>query len=129
MAKTFAISVVDDDELVREALAGLIRSLGFDAAAFDSGASFLNSDRCGRTDVLIADVQMPGMTGIELYSQLVASGNPVPTILVTAYPNQTTQTRAAQAGVTCFLPKPVDEEQLVTCIQLALRQRHADGEA
>ena len=69
---------------------------------------------------MIADVQMPGMTGPELYSRLVASGQPIPTILITAYPDQLVRTRALQSGVECYLAKPFREEDLLDCIQSAL---------
>ena len=119
MQKRAVIAVVDDDESVREAVAGLIKSLGHVAIAFERAEDFLNSDR-GRIAALIADVQMPGMTGPELHSQLVASGQPIPTILITAYPDQVVRTRALQNGVKCYLTKPFREEDLLACIQSAL---------
>lgn len=81
------IAVVDDDEGFREALTGLLKSLGYVAVAFDSADAFLNSDRRPETACLISDVHMPRMTGPELHSTLVASGAPIPTILITAYPD------------------------------------------
>ena len=86
MLKRAVIAVVDDDESVREAVAGLTKSLGHVALAFERAEDFLQSDR-GRVAALIADVQMPGMTGPELHNRLVASGQPIPTILITAYPD------------------------------------------
>ena len=70
--------------------------------------------------ILIADVQMPGMTGPELYSRMVASGQEIPTILITAYPDQVVRARALQNGVKCYLTKPFREEDLLDCIQSAL---------
>jgi FixJ family two-component response regulator len=114
---------VDDDESVREAMAGLMKSHGYLVETFDSGASFLNSDHRSRTDCLIADVQMPGMTGLELHSQLVAAGQPIPTILITAHPDEAARARAMKAGVLCYLAKPFNEDDLIGCIRTAIEQR------
>jgi FixJ family two-component response regulator len=80
------ISVVDDDESMRDAMGGLMKSLGYTAETFASAERFLNSHQLSRTCCLIADVHMPGMTGLELHRHLVASGKTIPTILITAYP-------------------------------------------
>jgi len=114
------IAVVDDDSSVREALTGLLESLGYRAAAFGSAAEFLNSKRRRGAACLIADVQMPGMTGPELYDRLVASNQRIPTILITAYPSETVRARALKAGVQCFLSKPFSEDDLLKCIGCAL---------
>jgi FixJ family two-component response regulator len=111
------ISIVDDDESVREAVKGLMRSLGFAAEAFWSGEDFLRSNRLDRTGCLIADVQMPGMSGLDLYQQLVAAGKSIPTILITAYPDDGVRARALKAGVLCFLIKPFREDDLLACIR------------
>jgi FixJ family two-component response regulator len=123
------ISIVDDDESIREAMTGLMKSLGFAADAFPSGESFLTSDRRNSTACLIADMKMPGMTGLELYRQVVASGESIPTILITAYPDERVQARALQAGVIGYLAKPFDEDHLLACIRTALEQREANGES
>jgi FixJ family two-component response regulator len=128
LAKNNPISIVDDDESVREAMAGLMKSHGYLVETFDSGASFLNSDHRSRTDCLIADVQMPGMTGFELHSQLVAAGDPIPTILITAHPDDRARARARKAGVLCYLAKPFSEDDLLGCIRTAIEQRGADRE-
>jgi FixJ family two-component response regulator len=120
MAKKIVISIVDDDESARKALRNLMRSLDFSAAAFASGESFLRSNRLHNTACLIADVQMPEMTGLELYSRLVASGSPIPTILITAYPEERVRAQALNAGVVCYLAKPFNESELLACIDLAL---------
>jgi FixJ family two-component response regulator len=114
------IAVVDDDESVREALAGLMKSLGYRATVFPSAEDFLNSEGRDSTACLIADVQMPGMTGPELYERLAASGQPIPTILITAYPDERVKARALQAGVMCYLTKPFGENDLLACLQSAL---------
>jgi FixJ family two-component response regulator len=119
------IAVVDDDESVREALAGLMKSLGYRATVFPSAEDFLNSEGRDSTACLIADVQMPGMTGPELYERLTASGQPIPTILITAYPDERVKARALQAGVMCYLTKPFGENDLLACLQSALDGRAA----
>ena len=88
------ISVVDDDESMREALRGLMKSLGYTAEAFASAEEFLSSLQVPLTSCLIADVQMPGMSGLELHRHLVASGKTIPTILITAYPDDSLRNRA-----------------------------------
>ena len=114
------ISVVDDDESMREAVRGLMKSLGYTAQAFASGEEFLNSRQLPRTSCLIADVQMPGMTGLELHRHLVASGKTIPTILITAYPNDSARQRALADGVVCYLSKPFDESELLACIRSSI---------
>ena len=114
------ISVVDDDESMREAIRGLMKSLGYTAEAFASAEEFLNSRKASRTSCLIADVQMPGMTGVELYRHLLASGQTIPTILITAYPDDSVRARALGDGVVCYLSKPFDENDLLTCIKTSL---------
>lgn len=114
------ISIVDDDESAREAVAGLVRSLGFVAAEFESAADFLKSDHRSRTACLIADVRMPGMTGPELYSHLMASGTPIPTVLMTAYADEAAHARALKAGIRCYLAKPLKPDKLLACIRSAI---------
>jgi FixJ family two-component response regulator len=114
------ISVVDDDESVREAIRGLMKSLGYTAETFGSAAEFLSSSEVPRTSCLIADVQMPGMTGLELYRHLVAAGKPIPTILITAYPDDRIRERALEDGVIGYLSKPFDENDLLACILSSL---------
>jgi FixJ family two-component response regulator len=114
------ISVVDDDESMREAVRGLMKSLGYTAEAFASAEEFLNSRHFPRTSCLIADVQMPGMTGLELHRHLVASGKTIPTILITAYPDDNVRERALSDGVVCYLSKPFDESDLLNCIRSSL---------
>jgi len=91
-------------------------------AAFQSGNDFLKSERCGHTDCLIADVQMPGMSGLEMHGRIVQSGNDIPTVLITAYPDDKTRARALKAGIVCYLTKPFNDQELLDCIQLALAQ-------
>ncbi|HUB15867.1 MAG TPA: response regulator, partial [Acetobacteraceae bacterium] len=120
LPKEIIVAIVDDDESVREALAGLMKSLGFRAKAFASAEDFLHSEERENTGCLIADVQMPGMTGPELHDRLTASGQPVPTILITAYPDERLRARALQAGVMGYLTKPFGETELLACVRSAL---------
>ena len=94
--------------------------MGYAAEAFASAADFLASPRLGETACLIADVHMPAMTGIELYRRLTDTGRAIPTILVTAYPNDVDRERALNDGVVCYLRKPVDEQHLKRCLHAAL---------
>lgn len=114
-----SIAVVEDDDSVREATIGLLRSHGFIAKGFSSAAEFLNSNRIRITSCLIADVQMPEMSGLALYGHLVAVGAPIPTILITAYPDDNVRARALSAGVTGYLVKPFSEKELLECIEIA----------
>jgi FixJ family two-component response regulator len=111
------ISIVDDDPSVREGLMDLLRSIGFIAESFERAIDFLNSDRLPSTACLIADVQMPGMTGLELHDRLIELGNIIPTILITAFPNARDIARAQRAGVNCYLAKPFKEAELLDCIR------------
>ena len=104
-----------------------MKSLGYSAQAFASAEEFLNSRQVPRTSCLIADVQMPGMTGLELYRHLVASGNTIPTILMTAYPNESARERALAAGVVGYLGKPFDENDLFACIRSSLNGNFPNG--
>jgi FixJ family two-component response regulator len=114
------ISIVDDDASVREGLADLVSSMGFQAKTFRRAEHFLKSHWLRNTSCLIADVQMPEMTGLELYSALVDSGIKMPTILITAFPNNDDRDRALDAGVSCYLTKPFEKGELITCIRSTL---------
>src|SRR3984885_10550052 len=105
------ISIVDDDPSVREGLVDLLRSMDFDVEAFERAADFMNSSRLRSTSCLIADVQMPKMTGLELCDHLIALGSIIPTILITAFPNARDRAYARRVGVTCYLTKPFTEAE------------------
>ena len=122
MPETFSISIVDDDESVREAMGSLMRSYGYRTETFDSGARFLASEARRHTDCLIADVQMPGMSGLELYGLLAASEDPIPTIMITARQDEAIRKRALASGVFCYLTKPFDEAHLLKCVRAATGQ-------
>jgi FixJ family two-component response regulator len=123
LSKGTLIAVVDDDDSVREALAALLKSIGYDAVAFERAEDFLSSDHRRGADCLIADIQMPGMTGFDLYARIAASGQAIPTILITAYPDRGAQTRALRDGVKACLTKPFTEDELLRSIRLALESR------
>jgi len=114
------ISIVEDDQYFRESMRRLMSSLGYTVQAFPSAADFLSSPCLLETACLIADVHMPAMTGIELYRRLIDTGYAIPTILVTAYPNDVDRARALNDGVVCYLRKPVDEKHLIRCLRGAL---------
>ncbi|MEI9899935.1 MAG: response regulator [Hyphomicrobium sp.] len=97
------ISIVDDDESVRDATASLMRAAGYAPKAFPCATDFLNSADVKETKFLIADVQMPGMTGIELHDRLVGAGMRIPTVLITAYPDARPAPASAPGGC-CWLP-------------------------
>jgi FixJ family two-component response regulator len=121
MPKAFLVSVVEDDQFFCDSMRRLMKSLGHNVEAFSCAADFLASPRLVETACLIADVQMPAMTGIELYKHLIDNGHAIPTILVTAYPDDGARARALKAGIICYLRKPIDEERLKRCLHAALR--------
>ena len=123
------VSIVDDDDSVRESMLCLPKSFGWNARAYDSALGFLASTSFPDTACLIADVQMPCMTGIELYERLMQMGHAIPTILITAYPSDESRAKALADGVLCYLSKPLDDELLIGCVQSALATPggHAPG--
>jgi FixJ family two-component response regulator len=121
MSNASLVSVVEDDQFFRESTRRLMRSLGYTVEAFTSAADFLASPRLVETACLIADVHMPAMSGLELHRHLIDAGYAIPTILVTAYPDEDVRTRALNDGVVCYLRKPVDEKHLLRCLRAALR--------
>jgi FixJ family two-component response regulator len=127
LSRTAVIAIVDDDHSIREALTSLVRSLGYVAIAFACAEDLLKSKRRRSVSCVIADVQMPGMTGLELHHRLVASGEPIRTILITAFPDERARERALRAGVICYLTKPFSEDALLTCIRSTLGHRDARG--
>jgi FixJ family two-component response regulator len=115
------ISVIDDDESVRLATVDLLNSVGLACEAFASAEAFLESGRATETSCLILDVSMPGMNGLELQRQLAVAGFSIPIVFITAFPTETMRSRAFKAGAFCFLPKPYADEELLRCIDEALR--------
>jgi len=125
LAEVPVISIIDDDESVRVATKRLVRSLGFIGHDFASADEFLESHRLGETSCVIADVQMPGTSGLELQEQLTARGHRTPVILITAFPDDRIRARALQAGAVCFLTKPCDGQTLLRCLEMALNKDQA----
>jgi FixJ family two-component response regulator len=105
-----------------------MKSLGYRVGVFPSAAAFLKSPRLAKTAVLIADIYMPAMTGLELYRNLINTGRPIPTILMTSYPDADVEARALSEGVVCYLLKPVDEQHLLRCLRAVLESGEATGE-
>ena len=126
MSKLPVISVIDDDESVRAATCNLVRSLGYIVHPFASAVEFLRSGSLQGTSCVIADVRMPGMTGVELQASLRAQGHSVPFIFITAFPVEISRARALKAGAICFLTKPFDGDTLIRCLESALG-RDCDG--
>jgi FixJ family two-component response regulator len=116
------ISVVDDDDSVRESLQGFIRSVGFAVEAFASGEALLKSDRISDMRCLILDMRMPTMNGLEVQRRLAASGCEVPVIFITAHEDDQTRSLAIRRGAVNYLLKPLSEESLLNAIQTALEQ-------
>ena len=121
------ISIVDDDPSVREGTMDLLNSMGFIVETFQRAHDFLNSKSVDSTSVLITDMRMPGMTGLELHNHLVVSGKVVPTILITAFPEEKDRVRALRAGVRCYLAKPFNANELLECIKSALESGKTDA--
>jgi CheY-like chemotaxis protein len=128
MPKVLLIAIVEDDWLFRDSMRSLMKSLGYSVEVFSSAAEFLASPHLIETACLIADVQMPAMTGVELYRHLIDTGYAIPTILVTAHPNAADRTRALNDGVVCYLRKPVDEQHLMRCLRTALSSAELPNE-
>jgi FixJ family two-component response regulator len=120
VTETALISIVDDDESMREAIQSLLRSVGFRTQTFASAEQFLQSDQIETTACLILDVRMPGMSGLELQRQLMATQYRIPIVFVTAHGDEEARARALQEGAVEFLLKPFSEEALLNAIQVAL---------
>jgi FixJ family two-component response regulator len=123
MSTRTLISIVDDDEPYRDSMRKLIMLFGYTVETFASAADFLASPHLPDTACLVADVHMPGITGVELHRHLVDAGYAIPTILVTAYPDEAVRDQALRDGVVCYLSKPVDDDHLERCLRSALRPR------
>ena len=115
------VSVVDDDESVRESLPDLLKEFGFNVKAFSSAEEFLQSDSVGKTRCLILDVAMPGMTGPELHRELVRRGQPIPVVFITAHRDEAVRPRLIQQGAVDCLYKPFSDAALQAALSSALR--------
>jgi FixJ family two-component response regulator len=112
------VAIVDDDKSIRNATQDLLKAAGFSTATFEDAESFLGSASRGSASCVVADMRMPGMTGLELYQKLVVSGRAIPTIIITAHPEELSQAR--EAGITCYLIKPFAPDELLECVHEAL---------
>ena len=115
------IAIVDDDEALREGMKSLVRSLGYAVSTFGSADEFLKSEQVSNTSCLVTDLQMPGLSGIDLQDWLIARGHRIPIIFITGHPNDSVRARAMKAGAIGFLVKPVDVDQLIGCIKKVLQ--------
>jgi FixJ family two-component response regulator len=120
------ISIIDDDASVRVATDNLLRSFGYIVHTFVSAEEFLRSAHFNDISCVIADVQMPAMSGVELQARLLTQGRRVPFIFITAFPEETIRARALKAGAICFLTKPFDRLTLIECLDTAL-ERYGGG--
>jgi FixJ family two-component response regulator len=120
MRSASLISIIDDDEAIRDATEALLRSLGYRAMSFASAEEFVQSDSLGNTACLITDVQMHGLSGVDLQCWLIAQGIKIPTIVITAFPEEGTRARAMKAGAIGYLGKPFSEDSLLKCLDSAV---------
>ena len=125
MPEPSLISIVDDDPSFRDSMRRLLKSHGYTVAVFPSAAEFLASTRLPETACLVTDVHMPAMTGVELYRHLIATGHAIPTILITAHPEEGVRQHMLSLGVGCYLPKPLDEAVLIDCLRCAFERHKA----
>jgi FixJ family two-component response regulator len=114
------ISVVDDDASVRLATLDLLHAAGFVCEAFASGEEYFGSSQTEQTRCLILDLNMQGMSGLEVQHQVVQSGHGVPIIFITAFPEDRTRAQALRAGAICYLAKPYSDDELLACLERAL---------
>jgi FixJ family two-component response regulator len=114
------IAIVDDDEAVREAMKSLVRSLGYNASTFGSAEEFLTS-QFSNASCIITDLQMPGLSGLDLQDLLIAAGHRIPIIFITGQGDENVRARAMKAGAVAFLTKPVNGDHLVGYLEKALK--------
>ena len=115
------ISIIDDDDSMRSAIVALVRSAGYEARGFASAIAFLASGTVRIFACIVTDIQMPGMSGIELKEHLTASQLPVPVIMITAHHDPGIEELANASGAACFLRKPFEAGALIRCIEDALK--------
>jgi FixJ family two-component response regulator len=117
------VSIVDDDASVRAGMSSLIRSLGYRVAVFASAEAFLASPHLHDTRCLVVDIQMPGMSGLDLQDELKARRCGIPVIFITAFPDDRIRRRAETGGAVGFFGKPVDDQMIIRCLDLAVQTR------
>jgi FixJ family two-component response regulator len=116
------VAIVDDDDLMRSALQGLLKSVGLPAQAFASAEEFLKSGQQHEVGCLVADIRMPGMSGLELQAKLNADECRIPTIFITAHGDEKMRMQALRAGAVEFMAKPFDDEALLESVRAALER-------
>ena len=116
------IAIVDDDDSVRGALESLLRSSGYKVQTYPSALEFLMNNASADVDCLVSDVQMPGMSGLELHKKLAAMGAHIPTIFITAYPDALPPLGTDTPALIAYLPKPCEANKLLNHIKTALRE-------
>ncbi|MGY3617310.1 response regulator transcription factor [Bradyrhizobium sp. USDA 10063] len=121
------ISIIDDDASVRTATDNLLRSFGYGVLTFESADEFLQSDALDQTSCVIADVNMPGTSGVELLFRLRARGKQIPFIFITAFPEAAVSAQAASAGAVCLLTKPFETDNLIQNLEQALQGDDGQG--
>jgi len=127
MSEAPLISIVDDDALARDGIRELIESLGYNVITFTSAEHFLRSDVIAETTCLITDMQMPGLSGLELQEALQSQGHQTPVIVITGYPNEKHRTRAVKNGAVGYLSKPFAEQTLAECLSAAIKSRSSQA--
>ena len=120
VAEDTLISIIDDDDSLRSALVGLVRSLGYRASGFANAEDFLAADQAGASSAIVTDIQMPGLSGIELKERLAAQGCQAPVIMITGRAEPGLQEKAFASGALCVLKKPFAAEALIDCLERAL---------
>ena len=124
MPKRPLVAIVDDDESIRDTTKDLLESAGLVAVTFASGSLLLKFRRIKSISCLVADIRMPEMTGLELHQHLVGSNHAIPTILMTAYPDERVRAQAIKNNVVCCLAKPFAADELLACVRCAIQRRH-----
>jgi len=119
------VSIVDDDESVRDAMKSQVSSFGYRVQTFGSIAEFLESSQIENTDCLVTDVQMPGLSGVELQNRLLSDGYHMPTIFISAFPNSQIEGRVLQRGAIAYLRKPFNDHELLEHLETAVNWRRS----
>jgi FixJ family two-component response regulator len=114
------VAIIDDDDSIRSATGNLLEAAGYATATFQSADEFLRAQSRHQVSCIVTDMRMPGMTGLDLFEALVAANGAIPTVLVTAYPDEAVRMRARQAGILCYLSKPFSPEELCACVDAAI---------
>ena len=127
MAEGPLVAIVDDDKSIRNATQDLLRAAGYATATYEDAESFLGRTSRATVACLVADMRMPGMSGVELYRTLVASDHGIPTVIITAHPEEAARARGRVAGLTCYLIKPFTPDELLECVREALAQSLTPG--